>query len=204
MDLLISLLAGFLASVALYLIMRRSVFEVVLGLSMLGNASFLALVTISGWEVQTHPPILVETVRQQEAAGAIEEAFDDGDSKGEHKEFAPPEYYVDPLPQALILTAIVISFGVTSFAIVLAARGYEENATLEVGELEAMVKTPPRVTMEESSPMVVLPEEECPDDSEEDLGREGARELKRAEACPPAARDAEGEARSDGGEEPRG
>lgn len=34
--------------------------------------------------------------------------------------------YNDPLPQALILTAIVISFGVTAFFLVLAYRAYQE------------------------------------------------------------------------------
>ena len=34
--------------------------------------------------------------------------------------------FVDPLPQALILTAIVISFGVTSFILVMAFRAYQE------------------------------------------------------------------------------
>ena len=37
--------------------------------------------------------------------------------------------YVDPLPQALILTAIVISFGVTAFFLVLAYRSYQELET---------------------------------------------------------------------------
>lgn len=37
--------------------------------------------------------------------------------------------YVDPLPQALILTAIVISFGVTAFFLVLAYRSYQEIGT---------------------------------------------------------------------------
>ncbi|MDE0584905.1 NADH-quinone oxidoreductase subunit K, partial [Planococcus sp. A6] len=37
--------------------------------------------------------------------------------------------YADPLPQALILTAIVISFAVTSFFLVLAYRAYQELGT---------------------------------------------------------------------------
>ena len=37
--------------------------------------------------------------------------------------------YADPLPQALILTAIVISFGVTAFILVLAYRTYAEHKT---------------------------------------------------------------------------
>lgn len=37
--------------------------------------------------------------------------------------------YTDPIPQALILTAIVISFGVTAFFLVLAYRAYQELGT---------------------------------------------------------------------------
>lgn len=40
--------------------------------------------------------------------------------------------YVDPLPQALILTSIVISFGVTAFFIVLAYRTYRSTGTDDV------------------------------------------------------------------------
>ena len=47
--------------------------------------------------------------------------------------------YIDPLPQALILTAIVIAFGVTAFLVVLSARAVEEHgddAFLESGAEE--------------------------------------------------------------------
>jgi multicomponent Na+:H+ antiporter subunit C len=43
--------------------------------------------------------------------------------------------YADPLPQALILTAIVISFGVTSFFLVLAYRAYQELKTDDMDKL---------------------------------------------------------------------
>ena len=40
----------------------------------------------------------------------------------------------DPLVQALVLTAIVISFGMTAFALVLSYRAYQENGTMNVRE----------------------------------------------------------------------
>jgi multicomponent Na+:H+ antiporter subunit C len=43
--------------------------------------------------------------------------------------------YTDPLPQALILTAIVISFGVTAFFFVLAYRAYKELGTDDMDQL---------------------------------------------------------------------
>jgi len=41
----------------------------------------------------------------------------------------------DPLVQALVLTAIVIGFGTTAFALVLTYRVYEEHGTLDLGEV---------------------------------------------------------------------
>ena len=40
--------------------------------------------------------------------------------------------YTDPLPQALVLTAIVISFGMTALVVVLALRGFLETGTERV------------------------------------------------------------------------
>lgn len=45
------------------------------------------------------------------------------------------ETYVDALPQALILTAIVISFAVTAFILVLAYRAYQELGTDNLEEM---------------------------------------------------------------------
>jgi multicomponent Na+:H+ antiporter subunit C len=46
------------------------------------------------------------------------------------------------LPQALILTAIVIGFGLTSFALVLLLRAYERLGTLATDDLTARVADP--------------------------------------------------------------
>jgi len=48
------------------------------------------------------------------------------------------EAYTDPIPQALILTAIVISFGVTAFFLVLAYRAYQELGTDNMEKLRGM------------------------------------------------------------------
>lgn len=84
---------GGLTAVGLYLLTGRSLSRIVLGYSLLGHATVIALITAggpSGW-----PPI----------AGQ-----------------APPEDMSNPLPQALTLTAIVISFGLTLFLLALARR----------------------------------------------------------------------------------
>jgi len=43
--------------------------------------------------------------------------------------------FVDPLPQAIVLTAIVIGFGVTAVALMLARNIYKKNGTLEIDEI---------------------------------------------------------------------
>ncbi len=45
---------------------------------------------------------------------------------------------VDPLPQALVLTAIVIGFGVTAVALTLIMRLYERNGTVMVSDLRGL------------------------------------------------------------------
>ena len=84
---------GGLTAVGLYLLTSRSLSRIVLGYSLLGHATVVALITAggrAGW-----PPI----------AGQ-----------------AAPEDMSNPLPQALTLTAIVISFGLTLFLLALARR----------------------------------------------------------------------------------
>jgi len=93
-ELLLALLTGFLYATAVYMMLRRSIVKLVIGLSLLAHASNLLILTASR-PVRAEPPII--------PAGAAE--------------LVQP--FSDPVPQALILTAIVISFGVQAFALVL-------------------------------------------------------------------------------------
>lgn len=90
----VSLLAavGGLTSVGLYLITARSLSRIILGFSLLGHAAVLALLTAGG------PP---------------------GESPIADRNTGP---IANPVPQALALTAIVISFGLTLFLLALAGR----------------------------------------------------------------------------------
>lgn len=92
MELMMSFCIGLLTTGAVYLMMRGSTFTVVLGLTLLSYAVNLFLFS-SGGIIMNGAPILGTT-----------------------------EAYADPLPQALVLTAIVIGFAMTSFAIILAMR----------------------------------------------------------------------------------
>ncbi|MEK4486841.1 Na(+)/H(+) antiporter subunit C [Psychrobacillus sp. FSL H8-0484] len=100
MEILMSILIGFLFMAAVYLILSRSLLRIIIGTGLLSHGTHLLLLTMGGLGGES-APVLAEGVTD----------------------------YVDPLPQALILTAIVISFGVTAFSLVLAYRTYKEVGT---------------------------------------------------------------------------
>lgn len=90
---LIAALTGVLFASGVYLTLARRTFSVVLGLTLIAYGTNLFLLA-SGGLGELAPPILVDGT----------------------------EGYADPLPQALVLTAIVIGLGMTAFLIVLALR----------------------------------------------------------------------------------
>jgi len=106
MEYVMSLLIGVLFSVATYLLLSRSLLRIVLGTALLSHGIHLLLLTMSGLKTGAAPLL------GQKAAA-----------------------YTDPLPQALILTSIVISFGVTSFYFVLAYRAYQDLGTDDMEQL---------------------------------------------------------------------
>ncbi len=100
MELLVSSGVGVATATGVYLVLRARTFPVVLGLTFLSYAVNVFLFAMGRLTVD-RPPIIAT------------------DAPG----------YTDPLPQALVLTAIVISFGMTALLVVLALRGYLENGT---------------------------------------------------------------------------
>lgn len=100
MEFLMSIVIGILFMAAVYLILSRSLLRIILGTGLLSHGAHLLILTMGGLGGSA-PPVLVEGVTD----------------------------LVDPLPQALILTAIVISFGVTAFMLVLFYRTYSEHKT---------------------------------------------------------------------------
>ena len=112
MELLLILIIGLLHAGGLYMLLRRSMFKIIIGLILLGNGANL-LIFLLGRLTKGHPPVI-------EANAKI---------------FS--EIYADPLPQALILTAIVIGFGLQSFAIILIKRVYKVLGTDDLDELNS-------------------------------------------------------------------
>jgi len=103
MEFLMATGIGALTAVGLYLILLRRTFPVVIGLSFLSYAVNVFLFTMGRLAID-QPPIV--------SAGAAS--------------------YTDPLPQALVLTAIVITFGMTALIVVLSLRAFLETGDDEV------------------------------------------------------------------------
>lgn len=100
MDVLLALAVGVLYGAGVTLMLRRGYAQFVFGLALVGHGTNLLLFSAGGL-TRSVPPIALP--------GSM----------------APPAGAADPLAQALILTAIVIGFGVLSFTLLLARRTQE-------------------------------------------------------------------------------
>ncbi|AQS62343.1 Na(+)/H(+) antiporter subunit C [Rhizobium rhizogenes] len=110
MEAVFSILVGIFFSVAIYLMLSRHSIRMLLGIAILGNAVNLLLFT-AGRLTREVPPII--------PAGMD----------------ALPAGTANPLPQALILTAIVISFSFFCFLLVLTWRAFQELQTDDTDEM---------------------------------------------------------------------
>ncbi len=110
MDTLLPILAGAIFATGIYLLLRRSLILTIIGIILISNSVNLALFSL-GRISSENPPLI--------AAGSLE----------------PMAPFANPLPQALILTAIVIGFGLLAFALALAYRSYRELGTVDQDDL---------------------------------------------------------------------
>ena len=101
---------GVLFAGGAYMLMRRSFIKIVIGLVLLSHGANLLIFTVAR-PVAGRPPLV--RAGEEALVGA----------------------YSDPLPGALILTAIVISFGIVSYTIVLIKRTYQDVGTDDLEEL---------------------------------------------------------------------
>ncbi len=92
MEFMVAILLGVLTACGVYLVLRPRTFSAVLGLTLLSHAVNLFLFSMG--RLHSHTPAVI---------GAVDQ-------------------HADPLPQALVLTAIVISFAMTAFVVALALR----------------------------------------------------------------------------------
>jgi len=107
-ELLLAVTAGTLYAAGLYLLLRPRLAQLIIGLGLLTNGTNV-LIFASGGLTREVPPVVPE------GKAALE----------------PP--FADPVPQSLILTAIVIGFGVLAFALVLAHQVHRMSGSDDVG-----------------------------------------------------------------------
>ncbi len=107
MEFLVASSVGVLTAAGVYLLLRAHTFPVVLGLTLLSYATNVYLFATGRLAINAPPLIDAQVAR-----------------------------YTDPLPQALVLTAIVISFGMTALLVVMALRSWSASGDDHVDDGE--------------------------------------------------------------------
>ncbi len=97
---LLAIVTGCLYAAGTYMMLRRSLFKLILGLVLLSHGANLLIFTVGGL-TRGHAPVI------------------------EKGEIVSDVIHADPVPQALILTAIVIGFAVLAFSLTLFHRAYQ-------------------------------------------------------------------------------
>jgi multicomponent Na+:H+ antiporter subunit C len=110
MELVLAIVAGSLYACGLYLMLRRRLAQLIIGLSLLANGSNILIFAAAG-VTRGRPPIVDEVAA------------------------ATP--FADPVPQSLILTSIVIGFGVLAFALVLAHRVHAASGSDDIDAIRS-------------------------------------------------------------------
>lgn len=110
MELLLAITIGVLVSTSVYLMLDRNVLRFLFGLVLLSNAVNL-VIFVAGRLTAGAPPLIPD--------GA----------------YAPDGAVANALPQALVLTAIVIGFGLLAFALALVYRTYMSLGTVNSDEM---------------------------------------------------------------------
>lgn len=106
METLMSILVGLLFAIGVYLILTKSLLRIILGTSILGHSVNLLIITMGGLKKGGPPLLGIENLT-----------------------------YADSLPQALLLTAIVINFATTALFLVLSYRAYKVLGTDDTEQL---------------------------------------------------------------------
>ncbi|MFZ7944511.1 MULTISPECIES: Na(+)/H(+) antiporter subunit C [Bacillaceae] len=109
METLMSILVGILFAIGIYLILTKSLLRIILGTSILGHGVNLLIITMGGLK-RGGPPLL-----------GIKNLT-----------------YADSLPQALLLTAIVINFATTALFLVLSYRAYKVLGTDDTEQMRGI------------------------------------------------------------------
>jgi len=107
METFMIIISGVLYSIGTYLMLSKTLLRIILGTALLSHATHLMLLAVSGLKKGAVPLIAATGTK-----------------------------YTDPLPQALMLTSIVITFALTAFILVLAYRTYLVSGTDDINKLK--------------------------------------------------------------------
>lgn len=110
METAMAILTGLFFATSFYLMLSKHIIRILLGVAVLGNAVNLTIFT-TGRITREVPPIIPDDA------------------------VVPIDTIANPLPQALVLTAIVISFSFFAFLLVLVFRSYQELGTDDTDEM---------------------------------------------------------------------
>jgi multicomponent Na+:H+ antiporter subunit C len=110
LELILAISAGVLYGAGFYLMLRRRLAQLIVGLGLLSNGTNLLIFTAGGL-TRARAPIVPE------GAQALTKPF------------------ADPVPQSFVLTAIVIGFGVLAFSLVLAHRVHMSTGSDDIDEI---------------------------------------------------------------------
>ncbi|HHU01229.1 Na+/H+ antiporter subunit C [Xiashengella succiniciproducens] len=112
MEYLIAIFIGLLYGCGVFLVLRRSLVKVILGIFLLSNATNL-IIFLSGGITRGGTPIIEEGAEAADIATIS-----------------------DPIPQALILTAIVIGLGMSAYILALKYRYFDVTGTHDLDQLK--------------------------------------------------------------------
>lgn len=123
MTIVLAICVVVVTAVSLYLLTGRELKSIAMGVFLLGHAANLSIIAMSrspviGNNALKTAPILTDSVNRD----------------------APLNSMVDPLPQALILTAIVIGFAVMAFLLSLLVVTARQTATLDTDDLHTQAR----------------------------------------------------------------
>lgn len=112
MEIVISIVVGVMLGCCVYLLLSRNIIKIIVGILLLSNVANLILFAM-GRFTSIHPPIIPTGVDIHTLQVA------------------------NPLPQALILTAIVIGFGLSAFAVSLCLKVYTQFRTIDADKIKS-------------------------------------------------------------------
>ncbi len=130
MTTLLAISVAVIFAVSIYLLLSKELKAVAMGVFLFSHAAHLGIIAMSG------TPVLPDgTLKSAPVLNPDQ-----------------PAIYVDPLPQALILTSIVISFAVMAFILTLLVATYRRAKSLDVTDLASIDRPEPASTYDDQLP----------------------------------------------------